>query len=77
MCPARRWTKLAQAARRAGARLEVNEKWACPSARAIRAFATAGVPLVPSTDSHDCADVGRYGTVPDLLAAAAASQVPG
>lgn len=69
--------KLAQAARRAGARLEVNEKWACPSARVIRVFGTAGVPLVPSTDSHDCADVGRYGTVPDLLAAAAASHVPG
>lgn len=68
---------LAQAARRAGARLEVNEKWACPPARTIRAFAAAGVPLVPSTDSHDCADVGRYAAVRDLLTAAAASQVPG
>lgn len=68
---------LAQAARRAGARLEVNEKWACPAARTIRAFAAAGVPLVPSTDSHDCADVGRYAAVRDLLTAAAASQVPG
>ncbi len=68
---------LAQAARRAGARLEVNEKWACPSPHTIRAFATAGVPVVPSTDSHDCADVGRYQTVPELLTAAAASQVPG
>ena len=68
---------LARAARRAGARLEVNEKWACPSPRTIRAFAAAGVPLVPSTDSHDCADVGRYRTVPELLTGAAASQVPG
>jgi putative hydrolase len=68
---------LAQAARRAGARLEVNEKWACPSPRTIRAFVAAGVPLVPSTDSHDCADVGRYQTVPELLSAVAASQVPG
>jgi len=68
---------LARAARRAGARLEVNEKWACPSARTIRAFAAAGVPLVASTDSHDCADVGQYAAVRDLLAAAAASQVPG
>jgi putative hydrolase len=68
---------LAQAARRAGARLEVNEKWACPSPRTIRAFAGAGVPLVPSTDSHDAADVGRYQAVPELLAAAEASRVPG
>ena len=68
---------LAQAARRAGARLEVNEKWACPSPRTIRAFAAAGVPLVPSTDSHDCAGVGRYQTVPELLSTVAASQVPG
>ena len=68
---------LARAARRAGARLEVNEKWACPSGRTIRAFAAVGVPLVPSTDSHDCADVGRYRAVPELLAAAEASQVPG
>jgi len=48
--------KLAQAARRAGARLEVNEKWACPSARVIRVFATAGVPLVP-------AGIGGTGTL--------------
>jgi len=68
---------LALAARRAGARLEVNEKWACPSPRTIRAFAAAGVPLVPSTDSHDAADVGRYQRVPGLLTAAEASQVPG
>ena len=68
---------LALAARRAGARLEVNEKWACPSPRTIRAFAAAGVPLVPSTDSHDAADVGRYHRVPGLLTAAQGSQVPG
>jgi putative hydrolase len=68
---------LALAARRAGARLEVNEKWACPSPRTIRAFAAAGVPLVPSTDSHDAADVGRYQRVPELLTAAETSQVPG
>jgi putative hydrolase len=69
--------ELAGAARRAGARLEVNEKWACPSARTVGAFAAAGVPLVASTDSHDCADVGRYRAVRDLLATAAAGQVPG
>jgi putative hydrolase len=49
-----------------GAVLEVNEKWACPSARVVRAFAAAGVPLVASTDSHDCRDIGVYSAVPDL-----------
>jgi putative hydrolase len=55
--------QLARQARIAGARLEVNEKWACPSARTVRAFAEAGVPLVASTDSHNCRDVGRYAWV--------------
>jgi putative hydrolase len=51
---------LASRARAAGALVEVNEKWGCPAARALRAFAAAGVPIVASTDSHDCADVGVY-----------------
>jgi putative hydrolase len=66
---------LARQARVTGALLEVNEKWACPSARTVRAFAEAGVPLVASTDSHDCRDIGVYasvrhtadGTFPDLV----------
>jgi putative hydrolase len=55
--------QLARQARAARARLEVNEKWACPSARTVRAFAEAGVDLVPSTDSHDCRDIGAYSWV--------------
>ena len=51
---------LAQQAREAGAVVEVNEKWACPSARTLRAFAAAGVPVVASTDSHYCRDIGGY-----------------
>ncbi len=54
---------LARQARLAGARLEVNEKWSCPSARTVRAFAEAGVQLVASTDSHDCRDIGVYAAV--------------
>ena len=46
---------LARGCHQAGARVEVNEKWACPAPRTIRALAAAGVPLVASTDSHDCA----------------------
>jgi putative hydrolase len=63
---------LAEQARSAGALVEVNEKWGCPSARALRAFQQAGVPLVASTDSHDCAAVGSYSEVRRILAEAAA-----
>ena len=67
---------LAQGCVRGGARVEVNEKWACPSPRTIRALAEAGVPLVASTDSHDCKTVGRYARVREILAAVPASPVP-
>ncbi len=68
--------QLARQARNAGATLEVNEKWACPSARTVRAFAEAGVPLVASTDSHDCRDVGVYGWVRDIADGAFSGAVP-
>lgn len=55
--------QLARQARAAGAWLEVNEKWACPSSRTVRAFGEAGVDLVASTDSHDCRDIGAYSWV--------------
>jgi putative hydrolase len=54
---------LAHRARVTGAIVEVNEKWSCPSARTLRAFASADVRLVASTDSHDCKDIGRYTSV--------------
>jgi putative hydrolase len=69
--------RLAREAGAAGALLEVNEKWACPSPRTVRAFAAAGVQLVASTDSHDCRAIGGYDTVRriagDAFAGAAAS----
>ena len=58
---------LANQARIAGALLEVNEKWACPSARTVRAFADAGVTLVASTDSHHCRDIGLYASVGNIV----------
>ena len=67
---------LAARCRRAGARVEVNEKWGCPSPRALRACAAAGVPLVASTDSHDRAAIGRYPRVRGLLGRTFASAVP-
>jgi putative hydrolase len=57
---------LAELARRvalAGAMVEVNEKWACPSPRAVAAMTRAGVPVVAGSDSHHCRDVGVYRSV--------------
>jgi putative hydrolase len=67
---------LAARARATGAMVEVNEKWACPSARSLRAFADAGVPIVASTDSHNCADVGVYDRVRQITSDAAAIAEP-
>lgn len=63
--------ELASQARASGAAVEVNEKWACPPPAVLHVLHAAGVELVASTDSHDCAGVGRYQAVPDLLAQAA------
>jgi putative hydrolase len=68
--------QLARQARAAGARLEVNEKWACPSSRTVRAFAEAGVDLVASTDSHDCRDIGAYSWVRRIADGALHGAVP-
>ena len=68
--------QLARQARAAGARLEVNEKWACPSARTVRAFAEAGVDLVASTDSHDRRDIGAYSWVRRIADGALHGAVP-
>jgi putative hydrolase len=63
--------RLADAASAAGALIEVNERWACPSARTLRAFASAGVPVVAGSDSHDCQEIGRYDSVTRTLRALA------
>jgi putative hydrolase len=57
---------LAQLASRvtlAGAMVEINEKWACPSPRTIAAMDHAGVCVVAGSDSHHCRDVGVYRSV--------------
>lgn len=61
----------AEAAARTGTRIEVNEKWGCPSARAVRVARAAGAILVASTDSHHADDVGRYDRVAAILEEAA------
>ncbi|CCG02073.1 histidinol-phosphatase [Blastococcus saxobsidens] len=60
---------IANAAVRTGTAVEVNEKWRCPGPRAVLALAAAGVPLVGSTDSHECSTVGRYSWVSDAASA--------
>lgn len=47
-----------------GARIEISERWRCPSPRTTAAFLDAGVPVFWSTDSHDLPSLGRYGYVP-------------
>ena len=59
----------AAAAARTGTLVEVNEKWACPGPRALRAAVAAGATLVASTDSHAASEIGRYRAVPELLLA--------
>jgi len=54
---------LAAGAARAGAMVEVNEKWACPSPRTVAAMLRAGARVVAGSDSHHCRDVGVYRSV--------------
>jgi putative hydrolase len=52
--------QLADAAAETGARIEIDERWSCPSARTVRPFIERGVPLLLSTDSHRPETIGRY-----------------
>ena len=63
-------TDLAKRVAHAGAMVEVNEKWSCPSVPVVAAMAAAGVTLVSGSDSHHCRDVGRYDSVRQALHAA-------
>ncbi len=51
---------LGAAAARAGAPIEVNEKWRCPGRRVRARLVAAGARLVASTDAHVADDVGVY-----------------
>ena len=66
-----RWSATASAT---GTVVEVNEKWGCPGARAVRAALAHGVRLVASTDAHVASDVGRYDRVARILDEAGAGQ---
>jgi putative hydrolase len=43
-----------------GARVEVNEKWRCPSSRVLRLLAEAGVELTAGSDAHRHQDIGAH-----------------
>jgi putative hydrolase len=64
--------RLASAAADAGALVEIDERWRCPSTRTLRAFQAAGVPILLSTDSHSPETIGRYdyclGVIEELAA---------
>jgi len=51
---------LAAVTRAAGAQIEVDERWKCPSARTVEIFMQAGVPVRFSTDSHRKEKIGQY-----------------
>jgi putative hydrolase len=63
MVPEPLLVKLAGRVAQTRAMVEINEKWACPSARTIAAMARAGVTVVAGSDSHHCRDVGVYRSV--------------
>ncbi len=51
---------LAQDAAEAGAMVEVDERWRCPSLRVLKIFHRAGVPILSSSDSHRKERIGRF-----------------
>jgi len=58
---------LAAAAAATGARIEISERWRCPSAATLRPFLARGVPVLLSTDSHRREAIGRYDYVLTVL----------
>ena len=57
---------LAAACRAAGAAVEANEKWRCPSARTLSYLAAAGVEVLAGSDAHRPADVGTWSYLSDI-----------
>ncbi len=68
--------ELAAAAADCGARIEVDERWRCPSARTLRPFLARGVPLLLSTDSHRRETIGRFAYCLDVVRELEATATP-
>lgn len=62
--------RLAGAAARSGAIVEISERWKCPGPRALTAMRVAGVRVVASTDSHRRESIGSYVYVRQAVRAA-------
>jgi putative hydrolase len=60
--------QLATVAAQTSARIEISERWNCPSARTLRPFLRRDVPLLLSTDSHRNDTIGRYSYCTQILA---------
>ncbi len=60
MVPEALLAELASRVALAGAKVEINEKWSCPSARVVAAMLRAEVTVVAGSDSHHCRDIGVY-----------------
>ncbi len=58
--PAQLLERLATVAARAGAQIEISERWCCPGVGTLRPFQHHGVPILLSTDSHRSESIGRY-----------------
>ena len=52
--------ELASVAKETGSRIEIDERWRCPSPRTVALFARMGVPVLLSTDAHRREDIGQY-----------------
>jgi putative hydrolase len=52
--------RLAQATAKGEGLVEIDERWSCPSARTLRPFRDAGVPILLSSDSHRPGTIGRF-----------------
>lgn len=51
---------LAEEAAAAGARIEIDERWSCPSPRTVAPFVRRGVEVLASTDSHSIETLGQF-----------------
>ena len=68
---------LAAACLSAGAAVEVNEKWRCPSARTLSYLGAAGVEVLAGSDAHRCADVGTWDYLNEVGETLGMSGTPG
>jgi putative hydrolase len=60
-------TRLATESHGIGVRVEVNEKWRCPSPRVLRRLVEAEVELTAGSDAHRYQDIGMHDYLDEVL----------